>query len=295
MTDITADLPRFSAPLVDTHCHLTADHFTADREAMIARIRAAGIIRVICIGTGMMDVRKVVALADAHPDLISVSAGIDPFSAHQAGDGFADELAELDALLASGRCCALGEIGLDYHYELDPHPVQQQKFHQQLDCAEKHALPVVIHVREAHPDMIRILGEHPRVRGVIHSFTGGPQEAEAYLGLGWHLAYNGVATFKNAQAVRDAALLTPNDRLLVETDAPYLAPVPRRGKRNEPALITHTAAFIADLRGERHDDVAAWTTRNAARLFRLPDTWQDGKLDLSDAAEAYWREQENGG
>lgn len=256
--------------VVDTHCHLTANRFDDDREAVIARIREAGIVRAICIGTGVADAEAALAIGAAHPDLIAVSAGIDPFSAATAGEGFDDELAALDELLGRGGCVALGEVGLDYHYDdLNPHPVQQAQLHAQLELAQRRDLPVVIHARDCHADMARVLGEHPAVRGVIHSFTAGPAEAEAYLAIGWHLSFNGVVTFKNAPEVREAAALCPNDRLLVETDAPYLAPVPKRGKRCEPAMVLHTIELLADVRGEAPDHVAQWTTRNADRLFGL--------------------------
>lgn len=257
-------------PIIDTHCHLTSERFADDRPEVIERIREAGIALAITIGTGVTDAEAAAELARAHPDLIRYAAGIDPFTAARVGDDFDDELAALDALLARGDAVALGEIGLDYHYDdLGSPAAQQERLHRQLVIAAQRELPVVIHARECHADMARVLGEHPTLRGVIHSFTAGPAEAEAYLALGWHLSFNGVVTFKNAPEVRAAAELCPADRLLVETDAPYLAPVPKRGKRCEPAFVRHTVTFLAELRGEAPDHVAAWTTRNADRLFGL--------------------------
>ncbi len=163
----------------------------------------------------------------------------------------------------------MGEIGLDYHYDLDPKPLQRERFERQLGLAAERDLPVVIHVREAHEDMIDVLGVHPANRGVIHSFTAGPREAERYLDLGWYLAFNGVLTFKNASEVREAALLAPAGRLLVETDSPYLAPVPLRGRRCEPAYVAYTLAALAELRGVALDPFDAQTSANARELFGL--------------------------
>jgi TatD DNase family protein len=164
---------------------------------------------------------------------------------------------------------AVGEIGLDYHYDLDPRNVQAERFERQLELAVRFDLPVVIHVREAHDDMAAILEAHPRNRGVIHSFTGGPAEAERYLAIGWHLAFNGVLTFKNADDVREAARCVPLDRLLVETDSPYLAPGPKRGARCEPAFVVHTLQALAAARGEDLAVLESATTANARTLFGL--------------------------
>jgi TatD DNase family protein len=255
--------------LIDTHCHLTSERFAADREDVIHRGKQAGVFRAITIGTGCADGQQVRALCQRHPDFLHGAMGLDPFSCHQAGDGFTDELDHLDHLIRSGDFCALGEIGLDYHYDLDPKPVQWQRCAQQLELAQAVDLPVVIHTRESIPDMLALLREHPDNHGVIHSFTGTATEAEAFIEWGWYLSFNGIVTFNNASELRDAALACPADRLLIETDSPYLAPIPKRGKRCEPAYVAHTAAFLADLRGERLDDLIAWTGRNAMALFGL--------------------------
>lgn len=255
--------------MIDSHCHLTHDKFTGDADAVIARARAAGVVACISIGTGIEDGLRARELAGRHPGVVFATAGLDPFSSHAAGEGFDAAFDALAALLGAGGFHALGEVGLDYHYDLDPRPVQAERFERQLDLAASLDLPVVIHVREAHDDMTAILTAHPRNRGVIHSFTGGPAEAERYLAIGWYLAFNGVLTFKNADDVRDSARLAPRDRLLVETDSPYLAPVPKRGARCEPAFVAHTLNALAAARGE---DVAALevaTTQNARLLFRL--------------------------
>jgi TatD DNase family protein len=256
--------------LIDTHCHLSHARFDGDREAMIAAAQAAGVARMITIGTGTADARRCLEIAASHPGIVHCAAGIDPHSVHDAGGRFADELADLATLLRSGAFVALGEIGLEYFHRLDDKPRQIACFEAQLALAAELALPVVIHSRDAHADMLVVLARHPACRGVIHSFTGTAEEARAFLALGWHLGFNGMVTFKGNDVLRAALAATPNDRLLIETDSPYLAPVPLRGKRCEPALVVHTLALIAEVRGQRVEDLAAWSTRNAEELFRLP-------------------------
>ena len=163
----------------------------------------------------------------------------------------------------------MGEIGLDYHHDLDPRPIQAERFERQLVVAAERDLAVVIHVRGAHDDMIAILADHPANRGVIHSFSGATRVAERYLDLGWHLGFNGLITFRSAADVLDAARLAPGDRLLVETDSPYLAPVPLRGKRCEPAYVVNTLKRLAEVRSESVEALASSTTRDAMVLFGL--------------------------
>lgn len=256
--------------MIDTHCHLTHPRLAHDGDAVVERAREAGLTACITIGTGAADARKGLELAARHPGFVFCAVGIDPFSAHAAGDRFDDELGEVRALLASGGFCALGEIGLDYHYDLDPPAVQAERFERQLELAVEFDRPVVLHVREAHEPMAELLARHPRNRGVVHSFTGTPEQARRYLELGWHLAFNGVVTFASAPEVREAAREAPIDRLLVETDSPYLAPVPLRGKRCEPAYVAHTLRFLAELRGVDVAVLDEATSRNARTLFGLP-------------------------
>ncbi|MCP3980557.1 MAG: TatD family hydrolase [bacterium] len=255
----------------DTHCHLTHPKLRADAEALVSRAREAGLVGCVTIGTGVPDARACLELAAGTAGFVRCSAGIDPFSAHDLGAGFDDACAELRELLRGGGFCAVGEIGLDYHYDLDPRSVQAERLEVQLALAQELDLPVVIHVREAHDDMARVLAAHPRCRGVIHSFTAGCAEAERYLELGWYLAFNGVATFNSGESVRRAAKITPADRLLVETDSPYLAPVPHRGKRCEPAYVVRTLEQLADVRGEPAGLLGRITTENAHRLFASDD------------------------
>lgn len=256
--------------LVDTHCHLTNPRFAADRDAVLARARAAGCHRLLGIGTGCADARLALALARAEPDLVAAAAGLDPFSCHEAGEAIDAAFADLDRLLADGGFVAVGECGLEYHHEVCPHAIQAEHLERHIDLARRHRLPLILHVRDAHPDMLALLARHPGLAGVVHSFSGGPAEARAYLDLGWHLAFNGMITFKGNDDLRAAAALVPADRLLIETDAPYLPPVPHRGRRNEPAHVALVAEALAEARAERPDDLRAWTARNACLLFALP-------------------------
>lgn len=255
--------------MIDTHCHLTHAKFANDADGAIARAREAGVTACITIGTGVDDGIRARELARRHPSFVFATAGLDPSSSHAAAERFDDAYGALAGLLAEGGFHALGEIGLDYHYDLDPRAVQAERFERQLDLALTFDLPVVVHVREAHDDMATTLKAHSRNRGVIHSFTGGPADAERYLALGWLLAFNGVITFKNADGVREAARLAPLDRILVETDSPFLAPIPKRGTRCEPAYVAHTLAALAAARGEDPAAVEAATTTNASALFKI--------------------------
>jgi len=255
--------------MIDTHCHLTHKRLCDDVDEIVARSQAAGMQACISIGTGVEDAGRVEALTRRHPGFIHGTAGLDPFSAHDAGDAFDEAFEGLERLFGDGAFVAVGEIGLDYHYDLDPRPVQAERFERQLDLAQRFGLPVVIHVRDAHDDMAAILANHAGSHGVIHSFTAGPIEAKRYLDLGWYLAFNGVLTFPKAEAVREAARVCPADRLLVETDAPYLAPIPHRGKRCEPGFVAHTLARLADTREEDLRQLTETTTVNARRLFGL--------------------------
>ncbi len=224
---------------------------------------------MLTIGTGLADARACLALSAAHAGVIWASAGLDPFACFDAGEAFAGQLSELEALLGEGGFAALGEIGLEYHHPLSPRPAQRVHLERQLALATRLGLPAILHVREAHQDMLPLLREHPRASGVVHSFDGGPAEAEGYLALGWHLALNGMATFKGRDALRAAVPLIPDDRILIETDSPFLAPVPVRGQRCEPAFVTHSLVALAALRGQDVGALAARTTANAERLFRL--------------------------
>ena len=261
--------------MLDSHCHLSHERFTGDLAEVLVRAAHAGVEGCVTIGTGTTDARRCRDLARAHPGQVWCTAGLDPWTCHRAGERFDEELAALGELLEEGGFVAVGEIGLDYHYDLDPRPLQARRLEQQLELAARLALPVVIHVREAHEDMAAVLASHPRCRGVIHSFSAGVTEAERYLALGWSLAFNGMLTHRRNGRLAAAARAAPPDRLLVETDSPYLAPAPVRGMRCEPAFVAHTVARLAEVRGADTREVAMLTAGNARRLFGLPATQSD--------------------
>jgi len=258
--------------LIDTHCHLTHERLRDDLPAVYATARAHDVGHLISIGTSISDGEAVRRLHLSDPAMVSCSVGLDPFACFALGPaGVADGLAALERLLVSGDFCALGEVGLEYHHALCPHPLQREHLEAQISLALRLDLPLILHVRDAHPDMLACLAGWPGARGVVHSFDGTADQARAYLDLGWHLAFNGMVTFKPKDYLREAARIVPNDRLLIETDSPYLAPVPRRGQRCEPAYVAHTLTALAQLRGQRVEDLGAWTTRTARRLFAVPE------------------------
>lgn len=246
--------------LVDTHCHLADSQFDADRVDVVARARAAGISHVIVIADSVPGTRSAVSVADAHG--LSATAGVHP---HEARTWDAAALAAVTEALAHPSVVAVGETGLDYHYDFSPRPAQRAAFEAQLELAGAAGKPVVVHAREADDDMAAIL-KQTRVTVVLHSFSSGPKVFDAGMSIGAYFSFSGMVTFKN-WALTDRLTAVPPDRLLVETDAPYLAPVPHRGKRNEPAMVREVAARVAELRGEEPDQLAERTTANAARCF----------------------------
>ena len=254
--------------LVDSHCHLDDRQFDQDRHEVIRRALAAGVECMLAIGSGdgPPDLECAVRLAEAHP-AIHATVGVHPHDAAKARD---DTFAALPALLEHPKVLALGEIGLDYHYNFSPPETQRRVFARQLELAREARKPVVIHTREAWQDTLFFLREHWVGSGlpcVMHCFSGGPEEASQCLELGFYLSFAGVVTFPKALRVQEAARLTPRDRLLIETDAPYLAPAPVRGRRNEPAYVVHTLRRLAELRGETPEELAAATTANFRRVF----------------------------
>jgi TatD DNase family protein len=254
--------------LVDSHCHPDDEKFAADLDAVIARARAAGVERMMAIGTGNgpPDLETAIRLAEAH-DCFYATVGVHP---HDAAKATPETFKRLRALLSHPKVRAIGEIGLDYHYDFSPREIQREVFAAQLRLAADAGKPIVIHTREAWEDTLRMIREHPLPRGgIMHCFTGGPEEARQALDLGFHLSFGGVLTFPKADNVREAARVTPVDRLLVETDAPYLAPAPHRGKRNEPAFLVETVRRLAAVRGVDVEEMAVATTRNFERLCLL--------------------------
>jgi TatD DNase family protein len=255
------------ARLVDSHCHLDDPKFDEDREQTIERARAAGVERMLAIGTGNgpPDLEAAVRLADSYP-FIYATIGVHP---HDAAKATEETYPRLRALAAHPKVLAIGEIGLDYHYDFSPRSVQREVFARQLALAAEAGKPVIIHTREAWEDTLEQIADLPH-GGVMHCFTGDAAQARQALDRGFHLAFGGVLTFPKAEAVREAARLTPNDRLLVETDCPYLAPVPHRGQRNEPAFVVETVRCLAEVRGGRVEEIAETTTRNFERLCLRP-------------------------
>lgn len=259
--------------LVDSHCHLDYLARDGDLDAVVARARASGVGAMITIGTRLSEFEAVRAIAARYAD-VWCSVGVHP---HEAAPEGPDDPAPLLARAADERVVGIGETGLDYHYEHSPRARQQDSFRVHIAAARESGLPLIVHTREADADTAAILeAEHAKgpFGGVIHCFTAGPELARAALDLGFYISVAGIVTFKKAEALRAVVREVPLDRLLVETDAPYLAPVPMRGKRNEPAFLAHTAAALAELKGISVDELARATTDNALRLFakaRRPD------------------------
>ena len=242
----------------DNHCHLDP----ADAEAVVAEARAAGVERLITVGTDVASSRAAIDLAAAHAGVFA-TAGVHP---HDAAGG----LEGLEQLVETASVVAVGECGLDYHYDHSPRPVQRAVFAAQVALAHRRRLPLVIHTREAWEDTFAVLAaEGVPERTVFHCFTGGPAEARRCLDLGAHLSFSGIVTFPSAQDVRDAAACCPLDRLLVETDSPYLAPVPHRGSRNTPARVTVVGEAVAAVKGLAPEAVAEATWATTARVYGL--------------------------
>jgi TatD DNase family protein len=250
--------------LVDSHCHLDDAQFEPDRAATVARALEAGVGHMLAVGTGNgpPDLEAGLRLAEAFA-CMTATVGVHPHDASKASTDTWDRMREL---LGRPKAVAVGEIGLDYHYDLSPRPVQREAFTRQLEIAAGAAKPVIIHTREAWEDTLAILREGWKGACVIHCFTGDERQAEEALEAGYYLAFGGMITFPKAGSIREAARMTPLDRLLVETDAPYLAPVPYRGKRNEPARVAEVARHLAALRGCGMEEVAQAATANFERL-----------------------------
>src|SRR5712691_5101573 len=257
-----------SLDLFDTHAHLHFPEFDADREAMLDRARAAGVRRVLTIGTEPESARAAVAVAGSAAE-VWAAVGIHP---HDAGEADAPALAEIERLVGEPRVVAVGEIGLDYFRNLSPREDQVRVFRALLVLARRLAKPVVIHCRDAHEDVLRILGEERvgEVRGIMHCFSGDVAIARRCLDLGLTISLAGPVTYPNARALPDVARFVPGDRLVIETDCPFLPPQGYRGKRNEPAYLSITATRVAELRGEPIETISARMTANACALLGTP-------------------------
>jgi len=268
-------------PLIDSHAHLDFADFGGDLPATLQRARDAGLVHIVVVGQwrepgelragsrgGMAGARDAIELARGDRSFLSATAGVHP---HDAARAAAADLRELEEICRDRDCIAVGECGLDYHYDRSPRETQREVFAAQVRLAKSLRKPVVVHTREADVDTAVILErELGPDGGVIHCFTGDWAAAQRYLALGMYISLSGVLTFKTSDALRDAASRIPLERLLVETDCPFLTPVPHRGKRNEPAYVRLTAERLAQVRGTALAEVERATTENARRVLRLP-------------------------
>jgi len=254
--------------LIDTHTHLDDARYDGDRDAMINRARQAGVERFVTIGCDLATSRAAVTLADQH-QFVYASIGVHPHEVKHISEGWYDEFRRL---ACNKKVVAYGEIGLDYHYNHSSPRDQRERFREQIQLARELHLPIIIHTREAQDDTITILKEEKaaEVGGVFHCFSGDAWLAQDALEMGFYLSFSGILTFQNATMLRDIAKHTPLDRLLVETDCPYLTPVPHRGKRNEPAYVAHIAKQLAAIHPELSpEEIEQHTTENAKRLFKI--------------------------
>jgi len=252
--------------LIDSHCHLDFDVLSADLEGLLARARANQVVGCVTISTRIRRFDAISAIAQVHEN-VWCSVGTHPHNAHEELDISAEEIIKLSQ---HQKCVAIGEAGLDYHYDSSPRAAQAQGFRKHIAAARETGLPLVIHARAADDDMIAILEEETEQGAfpfVLHCFSSGAALARRGLELGGYVSFSGIVTFRNAVEIQEVAQFVPADRFLVETDAPYLAPVPFRGKTNEPGFVRHTAEKLAELRGESFERIAGQSTENFFRLF----------------------------
>jgi TatD DNase family protein len=255
--------------LVDSHCHLDFPDFAEELDDVVTRARSSGVERMVTICTRLDRLDRVLAIAERYDD-VWAAAGTHPHEAGQAGDVTVDTLVDV---AARPKIVGIGETGLDYFYDHSPRDRQQESFRIHMRAARRTGLPLIVHTRDADPDTIRLIAEERDwgadgpLRGVIHCFSSGRELAEKAVEMGFYVSLSGILTFKRSDEIRATVADLPLDRLLVETDAPYLAPVPKRGKRNEPAFVAHTAACLAEVKGVSVDEVARITTRNFFTLF----------------------------
>jgi TatD DNase family protein len=254
--------------LIDTHAHLDSDDFAADRDELLERAAAAGLTRIITVGTTAPSSRTCVELAARYP-LLRAAVGIQPNYCAEAAAGDWDVIVEL---AGAAGVVALGETGLDRHWDYAPLELQRDYFDRHLRLSQQTGLPFIVHTRESDADVLAMLREargRGPLAGVMHSFTGTAETAAECVELGMYISFAGMVTFKKSHELRAVAATIPPDRILIETDSPYLSPHPMRGKRNEPSHLVHTAACLAEVRGQPLEAFAAQTTANAQRLFRL--------------------------
>lgn len=255
--------------LFDTHTHLDEDAFSQDADEVVSRAVASGVTTMLAVATTLESSRATITLAARFPSVFA-SVGIHPNYAVQARPG---DWEAIEELASSPKVIAIGETGLDRYWDHTPFDVQLDYFRRQIELAGRCDMPFIVHCRESEPDVVAVLREMAgkgQLKGIMHSFCGGRATLDAALELGLHISFAGMLTFKKNVDLRELAKSIPLDRLLVETDSPYLAPQPNRGKRNEPAFVRHTAECLAEVRGMTLEEIAVITTANAKRLFQLP-------------------------
>jgi TatD DNase family protein len=254
---------------IDSHAHLDHPDLRGDLPAVLERARAAGLSQILTVASSLESTLACIALAEQHAELFA-TAGVHPHDAAAAQPG---DLERIEELAGHPRVVAIGETGLDYHYDFSPRALQRETFARTVELAHRVGKPLIVHLREAHEDALAILEPACRggARGVIHCFTGDADQARVWVDLGLHVSFSGIVTFPKSQSIQAAAAAVPEERLLIETDSPYLAPLPHRGRRNEPAYVVRTADFVARLRGVTAEHLLRRTAENARRLFGLPE------------------------
>lgn len=252
----------------DTHAHYYDDAFDADRDKVLSALPAAGVELALCPGCDLVSSRQSVALAERYPYLYA-AVGFHPENLEGVS---LDQLSEIEAMASHPKVKAIGEIGLDYYWEKDPdkRKLQQDFFSAQLSLAEKLDLPAIVHDREAHKDSLDMVRAHPNARGVFHCYSGGVEDAKTLVIMGWMVSFTGVVTFKNARRALEVIEWLPMDRIMIETDAPYMAPEPYRGKRNDSRYVFRMAEAIAQVKGLTAEEVGRITTENGKRFFNIP-------------------------
>lgn len=250
--------------IFDSHAHYDSDAFDADRKELVSALPERGVCGIINCASDMASCLSTLELADEFP-FIYAACGVHPHEAENCKDGY---LSVLKKFCMEKKCVAVGEIGLDYHYDFSPRDIQQKVFEEQLILAIELDLPVIIHDREAHEDTMNLLKKY-KPRGVVHCFSGSAEMAKEVVKLGMYIGLGGAVTFKNARKPREVAEVVPEDRLLIETDCPYMTPVPYRGQRCDSSFIPHTAQVIAEVRGVTAEEILDITRRNANKLFGL--------------------------
>ncbi len=252
--------------LIDSHAHLDDERFDLDREYIIENLQKNGIELVVNIGADIHSSKASVELAEKYKNIYAV-VGVHP---HEVKDMNENSLAEIEKLAKNKKVLAIGEIGLDYHYDNSPRDIQRKRFREQIHLAKKLNLPIVVHSREADADILQILKEESQeLRAIIHCFSSDRAQLKEYLELGFYIAIGGPVTFKKTDELKEVVKVVPLDKLLLETDAPYLAPTPYRGKRNEPMFVKETAKLIAELRGITLEDLTLQTNKNTKKIFNI--------------------------